>query len=427
MELIKDWHKEYRIESVFNRAIPHLFDGFKPIHRKAFFTGIKFLHGEMNTGAFAGTIKAKSNYHHGDLSIEGAVNNLAADFKNNIPMFIGEGNFGTKLIPSPAACRYTSIKINNEFTKYLFIEEVLEFTPQDDNNIYEPDFYLFKIPMILINGLYGIAVGLSTNILPYKVQDIQKNILRYLDNKPMKNMIPHYSWFEGNIIKENGIWYQIGNIEKLSSTTLRITELTDYYNIDTYNNMLEKMKQKGIILDYSDGSAEKYDFEVKVTKKFMEKYESNLIEIFKLKYALNENINVLNKNGNEVIHFNTSEELIKYYVDEIIIYIDKYIDYKIKFLTNEIDKNKQRIKFIDYIMSIDLRKNEIEDIKKYCIDNLGISEENFSIFIKISVAQLTKTSINKYENEIQKMIEELEYFKNTNSNEFYKKEIKNIC
>jgi len=425
MKVLHEWFEDYRIETVYNRAIPHIADGMKPIHRKIYYTSLNHVsNGKyINTAAFAGTVKAKSNYLHGDQSIEAATNNLVAEYKNNLPMFIGDGNFGSKLVPEPAATRYTEIKLNNNFHNYTFLNEILSFNPQDDNNIYDPDFYFFKIPMVLVNGCYGIAVGISTNILSYKIEDIKKNIINVLNDKPQFEMVPYFSWFNGSVIKENDKWFQVGKIEKVNSTTLNISELTDSYNLDTYKNMLERLKERGVIIDYIDGSTENYDFEIKVTRKFMDKYQDNLLETFKLIFALNENINVLDETGKNVLHFNTSNDLISYYTNMMLKYIDKYIEFKKKYLINEILKLKYKIKFLDYIATIDIRKTTIEEIREYCNNKLQIPDELITEFLKISIAFITKNAINKYEQQINDLTNDLQYFNNVTPKEYYLKEI----
>jgi DNA topoisomerase-2 len=428
MKQLHEWFEDYRVETVYNRAIPHIMDGFKPIHRKIYYTALNHvgINKLINTAAFAGTVKAKSNYLHGDTSIESATNNLAASYKNNLPMFIGEGNFGSKQVPEPAAPRYTEVKLNPKFTDFSFLKEILEFNPQDDNNFYDPSFYFFKIPMVLVNGIYGIAVGMSTNIIPYRIEDIKENIINVLKEKSQKEMKPYFSWFKGKVEKINDRWYQIGKIEQISSTVIHISELTDSYILDTYKNTLEKMKEKGIIIDYDDGTTEEYDFTIKVTRKFSEKYKDSLLDVFKMIFALNENINVLDETGRNVLHFDGANELIDYYVKVMLKYIDKFIEYKKKYLNNEIEKLLLKMKFVEYISSIDLRETTTEDIKEYCFKNLNISNELFSEFMKISIAFITKNAINKYKEQLNNLEKELKYFQDTTAKEYYLKELENI-
>lgn len=428
MKELNSWYKIYEKETVFKRAIPSLFDGCKPIHRKILFTALSVLNnGKFNgTDGFSGALKQFANYHHGDMSRDGAICNMAADFKNNIPLFIGKGNFGNRLEPTPAAARYTSIKLNKDFLKYMIMTEILEYTPQDDNNFYEPNNYYFSIPMVLVNGSNGIAVGLKTDILSYNPIDIKRNVLQVLNNKKQTKLIPLIPKFNGTIINEDETFYMVGKIDIVNNNSLHISEIPANYTQEKYISILQKLKEKNIINDYKDNSTENIDIEIKLTRNSLNRIKDNLIDEFKLKTALKESINVLSSNNDEVLFFESPEKLIEFYVKELLIKIDKYILFKIDEFSEKINKLEQKNKFIEYVLSIDIRKYSSNDIKEYAVNILKLNLEYVKEFLLISILGLTKDSIEKYKIEIEKYKIELNKYKNTNSIEIYKEFLETV-
>lgn len=422
-EILPIWFEEYRKKTVFDRAIPNIMDGQKSVQRKVLYTALKVLKNNkwMNTGAFSGTLKAEANYHHGDLSRDAAIVNMTADFKNQLPMFIGEGNFGNRFENAAAATRYTQIKFNPEFQKYIIMNEILKYSVQDDNEIYEPDFYFFSIPIVLINGISGIAVGLKTDILGYNISDIKKNIKLYLNNKTMKEMIPYFPEFKGTFKKEENKWFQYGIIEKTSSTTFQITEIPTVFDRTKYISILQKLKEKNIIIDYENNSAGSYNIQIKVSKKQMEYIEEKgIYDIFRLKDSLTENIKVLSPEGNKVIEFESPNELIKCYVDYMLQYIIKYINFKKHEYSQKIDKLNYKIKFIEYILSIDIRKYTMKQIKENIIKFGVIPEEFISEFMGISISGFTLEAIEKYKNEINENTILFDKFSKITAIDYYK-------
>lgn len=403
MDCLESWYRTYERKTVFHRAIPNLMDGLKDVQRKVLFTSLKSLsNGKwMNTGSFSGMLK-QHNYHHGDASRDGAIVNLTSDFKNQLPMLVGDGNFGNRLENAAAATRYTQVKMNPEYMKYLVMEEVLRWTPQDDNEIYEPDFYLFSIPMVLVNGISGIAVGLKTDILGYKISDVVKNLQLHLAGKPMVQMTPYFPMTSCTVTREGDKWVQKGVIEKINSTTLRITDIPSCYDRNGYISVLQKLKDRKAISDYEDNSTKKYDITVRLSRESMKTMEEKgLHDQLKLVSRLTECIKVLSPEGDRVIEFDSPEKLIEMYVSYMLGLCGEYINFKKKEYTDRIDKLEQKIKFLEYVSSIDIRKMTSVQISQHAVNVIGISKENCSDFMHISIAGMTKESINKIRKEIE--------------------------
>ncbi len=159
---------EYASYVIRDRAIPDITDGFKPVQRRIIHTLI-----EMDDGRFhkvAGVVGAVMKYHpHGDASINDALVNLA-----NCDLFIeGQGNFGNALTGDPAAAgRYIECRLLPIAKKVLYSPEITEYVDSYDGRNKEPVVFQAKIPVVVIQGTSGIAVGMRTDILPHNIIEV---------------------------------------------------------------------------------------------------------------------------------------------------------------------------------------------------------------------------------------------------------------
>ena len=189
--IINNELRDYSKYVCYNRAIPHLIDGFKPVQRKAFFLMQKEA-SKIKVQSLAGNLISKANYNHGDAAASAAISAMGQDFpgSNNIPPFRKKGSFGNKFIKDPSAPRYIYVKKNPVYFN-LFTDFELTL-PNNDIESPEPEFYLPIIPTILLNGTEGIAVGFATKIRPYRIEDIIENVKKVLSGTPQVEMCPYY-------------------------------------------------------------------------------------------------------------------------------------------------------------------------------------------------------------------------------------------
>ena len=176
-KLYRNYFLEYASYVVRDRAIPDISDGFKPVQRRIMHTLF-----EMDDGRFmkvANVVGACMKYHpHGDASIYEALVNLA-----NTELFIEkQGNFGNFLTgDGAAAARYIECRLKPFAKKVLYNPEITEYTDSYDGRHQEPVAFPAKIPVVAITGTMGIAVGMSTQILPHNINEVlaaEKKALR---------------------------------------------------------------------------------------------------------------------------------------------------------------------------------------------------------------------------------------------------------
>ena len=193
-KIIRDVKKEietafldYSMSVIVSRALPDVRDGLKPVHRRILYT----MHERGNDPSHpyrksADTVGAVlGSYHpHGDASVYDAMVRLAQDFSLRYPLVDGQGNFGSVDGDSPAAMRYTEarmMKIADEVMADIE-KNTVDFRPNFDETLKEPVVLPTKVPLLMVNGSSGIAVGMATNMPPHNLTEVVNACCAYIDN-----------------------------------------------------------------------------------------------------------------------------------------------------------------------------------------------------------------------------------------------------
>ena len=184
---MKSAYIDYSMSVIVSRALPDVRDGFKPVHRRVLY-GMNelgnFFSGDTKKSArIVGDVMGK--YHpHGDSSIYLTMVRLAQDWSLRYPLVFGQGNFGSIDGDSPAAMRYTEVKLSLMGEEMLrdLDKETVDFVPNFDNTLMEPAVLPTRIPNLLINGASGIAVGMATNMPPHNLTESLNAALALIDN-----------------------------------------------------------------------------------------------------------------------------------------------------------------------------------------------------------------------------------------------------
>ncbi|MBT8114628.1 MAG: DNA topoisomerase 4 subunit A, partial [Arenicella sp.] len=179
---------DYAMSVIVGRALPDVRDGLKPVHRRALFAMAQ-LNNDYNkpykkSARIVGDVIGK--YHpHGDTAVYDTIVRLAQDFSMRYPLVDGQGNFGSIDGDSPAAMRYTEIrlaKIAHEILADLD-KETVDFYPNYDESEMQPSVMPTRIPTLLVNGSSGIAVGMATNIPPHNLTEVINACVAMIDNE----------------------------------------------------------------------------------------------------------------------------------------------------------------------------------------------------------------------------------------------------
>lgn len=184
---MKSAYIDYSMSVIVSRALPDVRDGFKPVHRRVLFgmneLGNRFSGDTKKSARIVGEVMGK--YHpHGDSSIYLTMVRMAQDWSLRYPLVFGQGNFGSIDGDSPAAMRYTEVKLARMGEEMLqdLDKETVDFVPNFDNTLSEPSVLPTRIPNLLVNGASGIAVGMATNMPPHNLTECLNASLALIDN-----------------------------------------------------------------------------------------------------------------------------------------------------------------------------------------------------------------------------------------------------
>ena len=192
-ELMQKSYIDYAMSVIVARALPDVRDGLKPVQRRTLYDmhelGIRSDRPFRKSARIVGDTMGK--YHpHGDSSIYDALVVMAQDFKKEIPLIDGHGNFGNIEGDGAAAMRYTEARLE-KITEEAFLadldKDVVDFVPNFDENEKEPEVLPVKIPNFLINGSEGIAVGMATNTPPHNLAEVIDAEIALLENPDLTN------------------------------------------------------------------------------------------------------------------------------------------------------------------------------------------------------------------------------------------------
>ncbi len=186
-EAMPDNYLPYAVEVAKDRALPDVRDGLKPVHRR-------ILYGAYLLKAFPDRPYYKSarivgdvlgKFHpHGDSSVYDAMVLMAQDFSTREPLFDGHGNFGSMDGDGAAAMRYTEARLSKMAMEMLrdIDKDTVDMVPNYSDSEMEPKVLPARYPNLLVNGTFGIAVGLATNIPPHNLGEVTDGVLAYIDN-----------------------------------------------------------------------------------------------------------------------------------------------------------------------------------------------------------------------------------------------------
>ncbi len=185
-EEMKKSYLEYAMSVIIGRALPDVRDGLKPVHRRVLYA-MRELRNDWNkpykkSARIVGDVIGK--YHpHGDTAVYDTIVRMAQDFSLRYPMVDGQGNFGSIDGDSPAAMRYTEVRMMRLTQQLLedLDKETVDFTPNYDESLSEPSVLPARLPSLLVNGSSGIAVGMATNIPPHNLRETVDAITALID------------------------------------------------------------------------------------------------------------------------------------------------------------------------------------------------------------------------------------------------------
>lgn len=182
---------DYSMSVIVSRALPDVRDGLKPVHRRVLFgmheLGIKATGAYKKSARIVGEVLGK--YHpHGDTSVYDSMVRMAQEWSVRYMMVDGQGNFGSVDGDSPAAMRYTEVRMQKISEEMLadIEKETVKFQLNFDDTLEEPTVLPTRIPNLLVNGASGIAVGMATNMAPHNLTEVINGTVAYIENRDIE-------------------------------------------------------------------------------------------------------------------------------------------------------------------------------------------------------------------------------------------------
>ena len=183
---------DYAMSVIASRALPDVRDGLKPVQRRILYAMIELNNGpdkpHRKCARIVGDTMGK--YHpHGDISIYGALVNMAQEWSTRYPLVDGHGNFGSVDGDGAAAMRYTEARLSKISMEMLadINKDTVDFAPNFDETEKEPMVLPSRYPNLLVNGTTGIAVGMATNIPPHNLREVIAAVVKIIDNRIFEN------------------------------------------------------------------------------------------------------------------------------------------------------------------------------------------------------------------------------------------------
>lgn len=317
-EYILETSRDYSIYVCKTRGIPSVSDGLKDSQRKALFV-IKPKSEKIKTISLAGELISANIYLHGDASATEMLSLMAAPYCNNLPLLQGVGAFGTRVGPTDwGAARYTYLKKSAHTDALVYPDyDIVPMKENYDGSVMEPKHFLPLIPLVLLNGISGIAVGWSTDILAHRLNDIIDATLAAIDKKPIKTLVPHYDFLDCDVktLSENS-WEFTGRVT-LDGNMVVVTDLPPDLSLEKFKVRLNQMEEDDKIQTYVDRSTKNIRVEIKMKRGSMPAKwtPADAIAYFGLRTKVSQRLVTLDWDGSSVKQFKNTTELIQQFVE----------------------------------------------------------------------------------------------------------------
>ena len=431
---------DYAMSVIVSRALPDVRDGLKPVHRRIIYSmyenGYDYNRPYRKSARIVGDVLGK--FHpHGDSSVYFAMVRMAQPWAMRYPLVDGQGNFGSMDGDSPAAMRYTEARMRKIADEVMadIGKNTVEFVNNFDDTLQEPSVLPTRIPLLLVNGSSGIAVGMATNMPPHNLSEVCDAIAAYIDN-PDIEVSELAKYVKAPDFPTGGIIYGYEGVREALETgrgrivmrarteiehthsgreCIVVTEIPYQVNkaemIRQIADMINEKKIDGIsyINDESDRRGTriviilKSDAVASVVLNTLYKHSQ-----LQTSFPVN---NIALVNGRPVLL--NLKDLIRHFVDHRHDVVERRTRY-------DLDQAEKRahilrglliaLDHIDEIISI-IRGSQTPDIAKAALmERFGLSEVQAQAIIDMRLRALTGLERSKIEEEYAQLLERIEYY-----------------
>ena len=438
---------DYSMSVIVSRALPDVRDGMKPVHRRVLYgmegLGLTYSSQTKKSARIVGEVLGK--YHpHGDSSVYDAMARMAQDWSLRYPLVFGQGNFGSMDGDPVAAMRYTEAKLSKLSDEVLadLDKDTVDFQNNFDDSLQEPTVLPTKLPLLLLNGASGIAVGMATNMAPHNLSECCDAICAYIDNpeitvEELMHFVKGPDFPTGGIIQgRQGIKDAFetgrGRIVIRSKTeievndsgreTIVVTEIPYMVNkremIEKIAELVETKKVEGIAY-INDETTMKG---VRVVIRLKKDANANVVLNMLYKYSpLQSSFSVNNValvNGRP--RTLNLKQLIKYFVrhrHEVILRRTRFDLEKARKRAHILEGLLKALDVIDQIINIIRSSKSVEEAKSELMATFGFTEVQATAIVEMRLRQLTGLEREKLQNEYDELMKFIHYCEDVLANE----------
>ncbi len=438
---------DYSMSVIVSRALPDVRDGFKPVHRRVLFgmegLGLTWTSQTKKSARIVGEVLGK--YHpHGDSSVYDAMARMAQDWSLRYPLVFGQGNFGSMDGDPVAAMRYTEAKLAKLSDEVLadLDKDTVDFQNNFDDSLQEPTVLPTKLPLLLLNGSSGIAVGMATNMAPHNLTECCDAICAYIDNPEItiEELMQHVKGPDfptGGIIQgRQGIKDAFetgrGRIVIRSKTdievsdsgreTIVVTEIPYMVNkremIEKIAELVETKKVEGIAYINDETTMKGVRIVIRLKKDANANVVLNMLYKYsplQSSFSVN-NVALVNGRPRTL----NLKQLIKYFVKhrhEVVVRRTKFDLEKARKRAHILEGLLKALDVIDQIINIIRASKSVDEAKGELIAQFGFSEAQATAIVEMRLRQLTGLEREKLQNEFDELMKFIRYCEDVLANE----------
>ena len=444
---------DYSMSVIVSRALPDARDGLKPVQRRVLFgmdgLGLGYSGQTKKSARIVGEVLGK--FHpHGDSSVYDAMARLAQNWNQRYPLIFGQGNFGSMDGDPVAAMRYTEAKLEKLTDEVLadIEKNTVDFQLNFDDTIEEPTVLPTKIPLLLLNGSSGIAVGMATNMAPHNLGEVCDAICAYIDNPEIdtEGLMQHIKGPDfptgGIIMGTQGIReaYETGRgrvivrakteieVADNGRETIVVTEIPYMVNkkdmIEKIGQMVEDKKLDGITYINDETSREG----VRVVIRVKQGSNSNVVLNTLFKYTALQSSFAINNvalvKGRPMTM--SLKDMLKTFVDfrhEVVLRRTRFDLDKAQKRAHILEGLLKAIDVIDEIIRIIRASGSVDEAKEQLMATFGFTEAQATAIVEMRLRQLTGLEREKLQAEYDDLEKFIAYCNDVLSNESLQMEI----
>ena len=383
-EQIDIFFRKYALYVIQSRGIPNFYDSLTPVQRLILEyspTNLK------KTIGVIGEVFSTGLYHHGDMSMSKAISKLAKPFGCSDQILIGDGFFGSPVNPSPAAPRYTQIKISPKYRS--IIEKYSDLNEKNEEGGH--DWLHVDYPIGLSTHVVGIAVGYSSVILPRKPEEV----VSYLDGNKTKKLKPYFRGFNGKITKLDSLkssWLMEGDVEvDVAARTFKINSISPLQRYETFftriNNILNR---SGLNYKLDNFSTDEVKMIIKL--RCLESEFKDLSELLakETKQIVTENL-IFVKDG-AVLEYDCIED----YLDDFTVHRErtflKRFQRDLLYLEEDLEYLEAKLLFLKFMQEKKREVSEIQGFLKKFNSRISRRLESISL-VKLNKEEIISTEL----------------------------------